>query len=67
MMKNIKDINERNFLRIRKIFRPVISRRKTAAVQKKSYFDKGGIVLWMYWWNAYPVIAHGIATECGAL
>ena len=34
---------------------------------KKSYSDKGGIVLGMYLWNFYPVKAHGIVTECGAL
>ena len=67
MMKlNIKDISETNFLWIRTIFHFVMLCRKTPAVYK-IIFDEGGIVLGMYWWNFYPIIAHGIATECGAL
>ena len=68
MMKpNIKDINDMNFLGIRTIFHPAMSWRKTPAVYKIMFRRGGGIVLGMYWWNFYPVIAHGIATECGAL
>ena len=71
MMKpNIKDINERNFLGIRTIFHPVIYHVGKLQLHTKSCFDEGRggrIVLGMYWWNFYPVIAHGIATECGAL
>ena len=63
MMKpKTQDISEMNFLDIRTIFHPVMSCRKTPAVYKIV-----GIVLGMYWWNFYPVIAHGIAVECGAL
>ena len=73
MMKpNIKDISDMNFLGIRTIFHPAMSCRKTPAVYKIMFRrggggGGGGIVLGMYWWNFYPVIAHGIATECGAL
>ena len=33
----------------------------------KSYSDEGGgggIVFGMYWWNFYPVIAHGVSFWC---
>ena len=66
---SIKDISDMNFLGIRTIFHPAMSCRKTPAVYKIMFRrgGGGGIVLGMYWWNFYPVIAHGIATECGAL
>ena len=71
MKPNIKDISDRNFLGIRTIFHPAMSCRKTSAVYKIMFRrgggGGGGIVLGMYWWDFYPVIAHGIATECGAL
>ena len=69
MMKpNIKDISDVNFLGIRTIFHSAMSCRKTSAVYKIMFRRGGGwIVLGMYWWNFYPVIAHGIATEFGAL
>ena len=63
MKPNIKDISEMNFLGIRTIFHPVMSCRKTPAVYKIMFWRRrgggGG--------DFYPVIAHGIATECGAL
>ena len=69
MKLNIKDISDMNFLGIRTIFHPAMSCRKTTAVYKIMFRrgEGGGIVLGMYWRNFYPVIAHGIATECGAL
>ena len=72
MKPNIKDISDMNFfLGIRMIFHPAMSSRKTPAAYKIMFRRRGGggggIVLGMYWWNFYPVIAHGIATECGAL
>ena len=70
MMKpNIKDISDMNFLGIRTIFHDAMSCSETPAVHKIMFRrgGLGGIVLGMYWWNFYPVIAHGIATECGAL
>ena len=70
MKPNIKDISDMNFLGIGTIFHPVMSCRKTSAVYKIMFRrggGGGGVVLGMYWWNFYPVIAHGIATECGAL
>ena len=69
MKPNIKDISDMNFLGIGRLFHPVMSYRKTSAVYKIMFRrgGGGGVVLGMYWWNFYPVIAHGIATECGAL
>ena len=67
MKPNIKDISDMNFLGIRTIFHPAMSCRKTPAVYKIMFRRRGGVVLGMHWWNFYPVIAHGIATECGAL
>ena len=69
MKPNIKDISDMNFLGIRTIFHSAMSCRKPPAVYKIMFRRGGGgrIVLGMYWWNFYPVIAHGIAAECGAL
>ena len=68
MKPNIKDISDMNFLGIGTLFHPVMSCRKTSAVYNIMFRrGGGGVVLGMYWWNFYPVIAHGIATECGAL
>ena len=67
MMKpNLKDISDMNFLGFARFF---ILQCHVGKLQlyTKSCFDEGGIVSGMYWWNFYPVIAHGIATECRAL
>ena len=68
MKPNIKDISDMSFLGTRTIFHPAMSCRKTPSVYKITFRrGGGGVVLGMCWWNFYPVIAHGIATECGAL
>ena len=72
MKPNIKDVSDMNFLGFARFF---ILQCYVGKLQlyTKSCFDEGGggegggTVLGMYWWNFYPVIAHGIATECGAL
>ena len=67
MKPNKEDISDMNFLGIRTIFHLAMSCRKTPAVYKIMFRRGGWDFLGMYWWNFYPVIAHGIATECGAL
>ena len=55
MKPNIKDISEMNFLGIRTIFHPLMSRRKTLAVYKIMFqmTRGGGIVSGLSWWNFF--------------